>query len=70
MARTKIILMTCPNGHSFITLQSFGHTFSCTECDQSFDSWQEGVDLARKTPAGPALITDDDHSHKHRKAAP
>lgn len=39
MARAKTVFMICPQGHSFITLQSFGYTFTCPECDLSFDNW-------------------------------
>ncbi len=38
MARAETVFMICPQGHSFITLQSFGYTFTCPECDLSFDA--------------------------------
>lgn len=65
MARTRIILMTCPQGHSFITLQDFGYTFTCTECAEAFDSWQEGMDI---TPKNGSRTTGPRSSSYRRRA--
>lgn len=48
MAKAKIMLISCPQGHSFITLQSFGHSFTCPECDQTFDDWFGGFEINRR----------------------
>ena len=39
MARGNTFLMICPEGHSFIILQTIGHTFTCADCNQTFENW-------------------------------
>ncbi len=35
--KSRLQLIICPNGHSFVTTQTLSHLFLCPECGESFE---------------------------------
>lgn len=40
MTDSETVLVTCPQGHLFVTLERSGHVFVCPDCDKTFDRWE------------------------------